>query len=130
MAIKSDTSSVYFGGDAVSVHVDCSNAGEEPVGASLVNETDDFLFRTADNDGQPYLIPSCRAQLANFGVRLVELRFDEDEVISEMAYATVTSCIVLLQEESHKLASPDVDHFGTNFCPQTHRLLSVARILF
>lgn len=98
--------------------------------ASLFNETQDLIFRVvASNEDLP-LQPTCRHPILGYGIRSLGIAGFGTEVIKNLAHITVTSCISLIQIESARKATPDINQREQDICPSAERVLSVAKMLF
>lgn len=127
VCVQANDSVVRFGDGVESLRINTPASNAE---ASLFNETRDLIFRVvASNEDLP-LEPTRRHPVFGYGIRSLEIAGFGTEVIKSLAHITVTSCISLVQFESARKATPDINQREQDNCPTAERILSVGKILF
>ncbi|MCJ1424475.1 hypothetical protein MMC29_002363 [Sticta canariensis] len=118
---------VRFGEGVESVYID---AGASKAKASLVNETQELIFQVVESNEDLPLDAACRHPVFGYGNRSLGIQQYGADVIKSLAHITVTSCISLVQFESAKQRTLDVDLREQDIFPPAERILGVGKMLF
>lgn len=118
---------VRFGEGVESVYID---AYKSKAKVSLVNETQDLMFQVVQSNEDLPLDAAYRHPVFGYGNRSLGLSNFGADVIKSLAHITVTSCISLVQIESAKKRTLDVDLREQDIIPPAERILGVGKMLF
>lgn len=132
--VQGASESIQFGEGPESVHINAIQSEEGhlvPPSASLVNETDDLLFKVEQAIEDVDLQPACRHSLAGYGLWVIEFEIQQPQVIETIVHTVVTSSLKLIEEEWQAGHQGSGDsHRGRTIYPSTKRVLGVAEIIF
>ncbi len=127
--VESTEGTVRFGEGSESVYVELR--GTVAVEASLYNETQDLLFNVVESNQDTVLEPVCRHPILGYGLRVIELTLNDDNLLSqEIIHSIVTSCIRLVQDQNAERAFTNIGRPGKIFCPSVRQVIAVATMLF
>lgn len=134
--VESALGSERFGDGPETVYIDCTAlAGdvlypEFEAHLSLFNETDDLLFTIEQASDDFFIEPWIRHHpVYGFGYKIIEMRQDYDVVIQHLIYASVTSALAIVAEESTQKSDP-LHRRGQDVYPSVQKILTVGRLLF
>ncbi|MCJ1375751.1 hypothetical protein MMC20_006988 [Loxospora ochrophaea] len=134
VTVQSNSKAMTFGRGREQVFVNFQShsmaSSEEKSSISLLNETNDLLFKIADpNDSLP-LDPSCRHSAHGYGISVLYYALEQKSPIQEFGLRIVASCLQLVQDLLVHQDTAKACRASGSLLPSTLRLLNAGSMLF